>query len=96
MIIYALGKMPSSTKRESCQKLYGALSSRRIVIFLVKKSKKLRQNADSVLPPWWRVVDSNYRSRMTTDLQSAPFGQLGKPSMTVFVELVMGLEPATY
>ena len=31
---------------------------------------------------------------LTTDLQSAPFGQLGNPS--VFMELAMGLEPATY
>jgi hypothetical protein len=28
---------------------------------------------------WWGEVDSNHRSRQTTDLQSAPFGHLGIP-----------------
>ena len=26
---------------------------------------------------WWERVDSNHRSRKTTDLQSAPFGRSG-------------------
>ena len=26
---------------------------------------------------WWEIVDSNHGSRMTTDLQSAPFGRSG-------------------
>ena len=30
---------------------------------------------------WWMGLDSNQRSVNAADLQSAPFGQLGHPSM---------------
>ena len=47
---------------------------------------------------WWREEDSNLRSRPTTDLQSVPFGHSGTPPGKIdadFMELAMGLEPAT-
>lgn len=46
---------------------------------------------------WWERMDSNHRSRKTTDLQSAPFGRSGTlPHLfNCKVELVDGLEPPT-
>ena len=47
----------------------------------------------------WGVVDSNHRSRKTTDLQSVPFGHSGNsPDSLVLAtkcEPVEGFEPPT-
>ncbi len=51
---------------------------------------------------WWERMDSDHRSRKTTDLQSAPFGHSGTLPYKIgirfgclLVELVDGLEPPT-
>jgi hypothetical protein len=51
---------------------------------------------------WWGEVDSNHRSHLATDLQSAPFNHSGTPprekpmaSQPYMLEPTMGLEPAT-
>ena len=41
---------------------------------------------------WWRLMDSNHRTRTRTDLQSAAFGHFAKPPYKVARD---GIEPPT-
>ena len=43
----------------------------------IKKTKAPQIIDLTELLCWWERVDSNHRSRQTTDLQSAPFGHSG-------------------
>ncbi len=38
-------------------------------------------------PQWWEMVDSNHRSRQTTDLQSAPIGRSGNLPCSVVMRV---------
>ena len=39
---------------------------------------------------WWRGEDSNLRSRLTTDLQSVPFGRSGTPPHLLMFIIIYG------
>ena len=54
--------------------------------FETEKSPQTRMNTKKNVPDskirhiiWWGMMDSDHRSRKTTDLQSAPFGHSGNP-----------------
>ena len=54
--------------------------------FETEKSPQTRMNTKKNVPDskirhiiWWERMDSDHRSRKTTDLQSAPFGHSGTP-----------------
>ena len=54
--------------------------------FETEKSPQTRMNTKKNVPDskirhiiWWGMMDSDHRSRKTTDLQSAPFGHSGIP-----------------
>ena len=46
-------------------------------IFQHLHNKKAKTPIKSRFLRWWERVDSNHRSRETTDLQSVPFGRSG-------------------
>ena len=58
--------------------------------FETEKSPQTRMNTKKNVPDskirhiiWWERMDSDHRSRKTTDLQSAPFGRSGTPPYSV-------------
>ena len=59
----------------------------------VRKRRVYYNIYNKTTPKWWEEIDSNYRSEDTTDLQSAPFGQLR--NLPIMVE-VIGVEPMTF
>jgi hypothetical protein len=64
-----------------------------LISALHDRYKKEKGHARKEHDPWWGEVDSDHRSRQTTDLQSAPFGRSGIPPY--MLELVDGFEPPT-
>ena len=54
--------------------------------------KKTYHHNDDRFLIWWEMVDSNHRSRQTTDLQSAPIGRSGNLPYSMIVRVTKDIQ----